>query len=139
MLIGQSKHTVDAKNRLIIPNKFRSDLGDRFIITRGLDGCLYAYPASEWHEREAALNALPEAQGRDIKRFFFAFAEEVAPDSQGRIIIPAHLREYADLQKDVVITGGVNKAEIWSADRWNNFEKNIDSAEIEKLMLELGF
>lgn len=139
MLIGQSRHTIDAKGRLIMPNKFRSDLGDRYIITRGLDNSVNAYPLDEWKELEAAIRALPRAQSKEINRFFFTNAEEVIPDSQGRIVIPQHLREYAGLTKDVVVAGAMSKVEIWDAGKWQNITNGEDSGSIEKIMLEIGF
>ena len=138
-MIGQSKHNIDSKGRIIIPNKFRDSLGETFILTQGLDNCISVYPMEEWEIKEKALEALPEAQGRKIKRFFFANAEEVSSDSQGRIIIPSRLREYAGLKKEVYITGAGNKAEIWSAENWNRLGEELTNSEIEEAMLELGF
>ncbi len=136
-MIGKSKHNIDAKGRIIIPNKFRDSLGETFILTQGLDNCISVYPLDEWKIREKALGELPEAQGRKIRRFFLSNAEEVTTDSQGRVIIPSHLREYAGLQKEVYITGAGNKAEIWSAE--NLIKQEPTNDEIEAAMLELGF
>ena len=138
-MIGQSKHNIDTKGRIIIPNKFRESLGDTFILTQGLDNCISVYPMQEWEIKEKALEALPEAQGRKIRRFFFSNAEEVTTDSQGRIIIPLRLREYAGLKKEVYITGAGNKAEIWSGENWNKLGEELTNSEIEQAMLELGF
>ena len=139
IMIGQSKHNIDAKGRIIIPNKFRESLGETFILTQGLDNCISVYPMQEWEIKEKALEALPEAQGRKIRRFFFSNAEEVTADSQGRIIIPLRLREYAGLKKEVYITGAGNKAEIWSGENWNKLGEELTNSEIEQAMLELGF
>ena len=120
MLIGQYEHSLDAKGRMNFPAKFREDLGDRFIITKGLDACAAVYSFAEWQLLADKIKRQPEAKAALLKRFFFAGAVEVEPDKQGRIVLPAHLREYAGLQKDVIISGVMDKAEIWDKDCWNS-------------------
>ena len=105
MFMGEFRHNIDDKGRLIIPAKFRESLGSSFVITRGLDRCLFAYPPSEWTQLEQKLKALPftKADARKFTRFFFSGASEVEFDKQGRIHIAPHLREYARLKKECVI------------------------------------
>ena len=123
VLMGEYNHVIDAKGRLIIPAKFRDQLGASFVITRGLDGCLFGYPQAEWQRLEAKLAALPltKRDARAFVRFLYSAATECELDRQGRVNIPAILRQHASLQKDCVIIGVSNRFEIWSADRWNDY------------------
>ena len=114
MLMGEFTHTIDSKGRLIIPAKFREQLGAHFIVTRGLDGCLFGYPLNEWAILEQKLKALPLTK-RDAR------ATDCEIDKQGRINIPITLRTHASLEKKCVIVGVSNRLEIWSAERWNKF------------------
>ncbi len=116
MLIGEFQHSLDPKGRLIVPSKFREELGMRFIITRGLDGCLNAYSLVEWDKIESTFENLENGGKalRDFERWFFGGAAECEIDKQGRVIIPQHLREYAKITKDVVVIGNRSKIEIWS-------------------------
>lgn len=139
MLIGQYSHSVDAKGRMIMPAKLREDLGDRFIITRGLDRCLFVYSLSEWKVLEEKIRNLPLSKARDLQRFFFANAAEAEPDVQGRILIPQNLREYAGLTKDTVVIGSLIRAEIWDKQRWEEVCGALTPEAIEEAMIELGF
>ena len=131
MFMGEFNHTIDNKGRIIIPSKFREDLGDVFVITVGLDGCLYAYPNEEWKTFLEELRKLPGTQEvRKLQRYFMACAAECEVDKQGRILIPAKLRENAGLDKDVVFVGVLNKIEIWSKERWDN---NNDYADVDSI------
>lgn len=123
MFMGEFQHTIDAKGRLIIPARFREGLGDKFVLTKGLDGCLFAYPPQEWTALENKMRSLPftRADARAFVRFFFAGACECEVDKQGRILIPGNLREYAALEKDVVVIGVSSRVEIWSAGRWREY------------------
>ena len=137
MFMGEYNHTVDAKGRLIVPSKFREQLGDEFVVTKGLDGCLFVYPNEEWHNIEEKFRNVPltTKDARKFSRFFFAGAATCEVDKQGRILIPPVLREFADLQKDVVSVGVLNRIEIWSKDRWldtNTYD------EIAEHMADLG-
>ena len=109
MFIGEYSHTIDAKGRLIVPSKFREQLGDEFVVTKGLDGCLFVYENSEWKSFEEKLHALPltNANARKFSRFFLAGACACEVDRQGRILIPSVLREFAHLEKDVVLVGSI--------------------------------
>lgn len=121
--MGEYSHTIDAKGRLIIPARFREGLGDKFIVTKGLDNCLFVYPLDEWSALEEKLKSLPftRADARAFVRFFFSGANECELDKQGRILIPANLREYAQLSKEVVVLGVSSRVEIWSKERWDKY------------------
>ena len=136
---GEYRHTLDAKGRVSVPSKLRDELGDRFTVTKGLDGCIAAYPAAEWDALEAKIRALPMSKARDLQRFFFSAAFDAELDSQGRILLPANLRAFAGLGKEVVVIGAANHAEIWDAARWDGYNEEIDDARIESAMEELGF
>jgi MraZ protein len=123
MFMGEYQHAIDPKGRLIVPVKFREDLGDTFVVTKGLDNCLFVYPMNEWKNLEAKLKALPftKADARAFVRFFFSGATECELDKQGRILLPVNLREYAQLERDVVVIGVSSRVEIWSKERWDNY------------------
>lgn len=133
-LKGEFNHTIDAKGRLIIPAKLREQLGVTFVITRGQDGCLDAYPNDEWDLFEEKLNSLPSMKKgvRDIQRFFRSGATDCEIDNQGRILIPQTLREFASLDKEVVIVGNGIKAEIWSKAKWDEVN-DVDALDFESL------
>ena len=118
--MGEYSHTIDAKGRLIIPAKFREELGDSFVVSRGFDGCLNAYDAASWMKIKEELSSLPQFKkdARDIIRFFLSGAVEAEIDKQGRILIPAKLRDHAGLKKDVILVGVGSKVEIWDSERW---------------------
>ena len=142
MLMGEYNHTIDAKGRLIVPAKFREVLGDEFVVTKGLDNCLFVYPNDEWQKFEEKLQTLPltNKNARQFARFFVAGATPCELDKQGRILLPATLREFAGLEKDVVLTGMLNRIEIWSKDKWNENNSLDDVAmdEIAEQMTDLG-
>lgn len=139
MFMGEYHHHVDTKGRLIVPAKFRDDLGEVFILTRGLDQCLFGYPLSEWKVIEEKLKGLPmtKKDARAFTRFFFSGATECELDKQGRINIATPLVNYAKLEKECVILGVSNRIEIWSKDIWNEyFSESADSfAEIAENMI----
>ncbi len=140
MFMGEYNHTIDAKGRLIMPSKFREALGDEFVVTKGLDGCLFVYPNKEWQAFEEKLRTLPltNKNARQFSRFFLAGAAACEVDKQGRILLPGVLREFAELEKDVVLVGVLSRIEIWSKDKW--LESNVydDMDEIAEHMEELG-
>ncbi len=123
MFTGEFQHTLDGKGRVIIPSKLRDGLGDRFVITRGLDQCLFVYPNSEWVRLEQKLKQLPftKSDSRAFTRLFFSGAMEVEADKQGRILIPNNLREYAGIEKEVMFIGVSNRVEVWSEDAWKGY------------------
>ncbi len=140
MFMGEYNHTIDAKGRLIIPSKFREILGDAFVVTKGLDGCLFVYDNEEWKRFEEKLRALPitNKEARQFVRFFLAGATEAEVDKQGRILIPNVLREFAGLTKDVVLVGVGSRIEIWSRERFEDTASFEDMDEIAEHMAELG-
>ena len=142
MFMGEYSHTIDTKGRLIIPSKFREELGETFVVTKGLDGCLFAFSDEEWKAFEIKLKSLPltNKNARQFARFFVAGATPCELDKQGRILLPATLREFAGLEKDVVLTGMLNRIEIWSKDKWNENNSLDDVAmdEIAEQMTDLG-
>ncbi len=128
MLIGEYQHSIDAKGRLIIPSRFREEMGMRFILTRGLDGCLNAYSLVEWNKIEKNFAEMENGgkSMRNFERWFFGGAVECEIDKQGRVIIPQHLREYAKLGKDAVVLGNRSKIEIWSRENLNETASDIE-------------
>ena len=140
MFMGEYNHTVDGKGRLIVPSKFRDQLGDEFVVTKGLDGCLFVYPPEEWKHIEEKFREVPltTKDARMFARFFFAGAASCEVDKQGRILIPQVLRSYAKLDKDVVSVGVLNRVEIWSKDSWQTANDFDDMDEIAEHMAELG-
>ena len=143
MFKGEYNHTIDAKGRLIVPAKFREILGDNFIVTKGLDGCLFVYPNDEWTRFEEKLKSLPltNKNARQFTRFFLAGAAACEVDKQGRILLPQVLREFASLEKDVVLVGVASRIEIWSRERWDESMNTYDGVmdEVAENMESLGF
>ena len=141
MFNGEFNHTVDTKGRLIVPVKFREELGDEFTITRGLDGCLLAFPQKAWEEFEAKLQTMPltKKDARTVIRFFVAGAQTVELDKQGRALLPQALREFAGLEKEVVLAGMLDRIEIWDKSKWYSTiaPDNID--EIAESLADRGF
>ena len=122
MLMGEYHHNIDEKGRLTIPSKVRYDLGETFIVTRGLDNCLFVYPKNEWENVIAKYRELPNTKdARNFMRFFLSGATECEFDKQGRINISLPLINYADLKKECVIIGVNDRLEVWSKDRWETF------------------
>ena len=136
---GEFQHNIDAKGRLFIPAKFREELGKMFIITKGLDGCLFVYSASAWEVLEDNINQLPLSKSRNLQRFFFSSAADCVPDAQGRVLIPQNLREYAALQKEVTIIGVSGRVEIWNTQAWEAHEQQLREGPIADAMEELDF
>ena len=141
MFMGEYNHTIDPKGRVIVPAKFRDTLGDQFVITKGLDGCLFVYDAQEWNAFEEKLKTLPitNKEARAFVRFFLAGAADVETDKQGRVLIPGVLRDHAKLIKDVVLVGVGSRVEIWSKECWDNTAQYDDVDEIAEHMQNLGF
>ena len=128
--MGEYQHSVDTKGRLIIPSKFRDYLLDGFVITRGLDNCLFGYTMDEWRKLEQKLTSLPmtKKDTRAFARFFFSGASEVEIDKQGRINIPAHLLQYANLSKECVIIGVSSRIEIWAKEAWTQYFEESEAS-----------
>lgn len=142
MFIGEYEHSVDVKGRIIMPSKLRENIGEKFIITKGLDKCLFAYSKSEWTNFEEKLKTLPltNKNARDFVRFFLSGAVECEIDKQGRFLVPANLRTYASIEKEIVIIGVGTRLEIWNKSSWANYssEENISADEIAENMTMLG-
>ena len=140
MLIGEYEHSLDAKGRLIMPAKLREDMGEKFILTTGLDGCLFGFSMSEWEKFEDKLKALPitNKNARNFVRFFLSGATECELDKQGRFLIPANLRISAKLEKDAMIIGVGTRLEIWDKATWQKCDENISADEIAENMTMLG-
>ena len=142
MFIGEYRHSLDVKGRIIVPAKFRDGLGDKFVLTKGLDGCVFAYSKEEWANFEEKIKTLPltNKDARAFVRFFFAGAVECEIDKQGRTLIPPMLREYAGLNKDLVIIGVSNRVEIWSQEKWDNYSEaeDLEADELAEKMAMLG-
>lgn len=142
MLLGEYKHNLDNKGRAAMPAKFRKKLNAGAIITRGLDHCLFVFGLPEWENLAQKLTALPLAQAnsRAFVRLMLAGATDVQFDVQGRFLIPDNLRQYADLKKEIVITGLHNRLEIWDSENWKQYKAKTESAsdEIAEKLGELG-
>jgi len=140
--MGEYAHSLDSKGRLILPAKFREELGEFFIATKGLDNCLFIYGREEWAALETKLKQLPLAkpEARAFVRFFFSGAAELECDKQGRFLLPPNLREYAELERDVVVIGVSNRIEIWNRDVWNTYSENVSPTvtEIASTLIDLG-
>lgn len=123
MFMGEYHHSIDDKGRLIIPAKFRTELGDKFIITRGIENCLFVYPEERWEQIVHKLESLPftKKDARNFTRFFLSGATVAEFDKQGRVNITSPLINYASIEKECIIIGTGDRLEIWSEDAWNNF------------------
>lgn len=141
MFIGEYQHSIDAKGRIIIPSKFRDELGLKFILTKGLDNCLFIFSREEWKKFEDKLVNLPVASkdARAFVRYFFSSAVECEIDKQGRLTIPQNLKDHAKIEKDLVTIGVMSRIEIWSRQEWQNYgDDNLSYDEIAEKMAELG-
>lgn len=142
MFMGEFNHTIDAKGRTFVPAKMRDDLGESFVVTQGLDGCLVGYPQEEWKVFEEKITSLPLSNkaARTTTRFFLSGASTCEVDKQGRILLPAKLRAYAGLEKDIVFIGTGNKIEIWDKAKWDAACEECDNMEeVIENMESLGF
>ena len=142
MFRGEHTHNIDAKGRIFFPVKFREELGDRFYITKGLDGCLFVFPSKEWEELEAKLSAIPitNQNGRKIARMLQGGAFEAEVDSQGRVLIPQGLREHGDIKKEIVTMGVGRRIEIWGKERLQIYQGSPDdtNSEAAEALAEFG-
>ena len=139
MFTGEFFHSLDEKGRVNFPAKLREELGEQFVITKGLDGCLSAYSMEKWEHISKIVDGLPQAKARNLKRFMFSSATVVNPDKQGRVLVPQTLRGYANIAKDVAVIGASDHVEIWDREAWISLNAEIDSDEIAAAMDELGF
>ncbi|MDO7905414.1 division/cell wall cluster transcriptional repressor MraZ [Paenibacillus sp. JX-17] len=143
MFMGEFQHSIDDKGRITIPAKFRDDLGASFVITRGLDQCLFVYPMEEWKVMEQKLKALPlmKSDARAFTRFFFSGATECELDKQGRVNLPVNLRDYAKMDKDCVVLGVSSRVEIWSKGIWEQYFNQSEEAfnDIAEKLVDFNF
>lgn len=139
MFLGEFEHSIDSKGRLTIPAKFKEQLAGGIVITRGLDGCLWAYSREEWQKVSEKIISLPMAktEARRFTRFMFSSASESIPDRNGRVIIPQKLLQHANIDRDVVVAGVMNKIEIWNPERWQE-EQNTVTEDPESLAAQLA-
>lgn len=139
MFIGEYKHTIDPKKRVALPSKFRSELGNRVVITRGLDTCLFVYPVKVWEGLASKLGSLPvgESGTRSFLRVMLAGATDVELDSQGRVLIPDYLKTDGGLKKNVTIVGLIDRLEIWDSTNWQKY-KTLAEKNTSKIAEELG-
>lgn len=128
MFLGEFEHTIDGKGRLTIPAKFRDELASGVVITRGLDGCLWAYNRSEWEKLADKISNLPTTNpnARNFARFMFSSAFDSIPDRQGRILIPQNLRDYANIDSETIVIGVMNRVEIWNPDQWRSVITGVE-------------
>jgi MraZ protein len=141
--MGEFHHTIDAKGRIIVPSKFRQGMGESFVITRGMDGCLFGYPKDQWTKLEAQLDKLPltKKDARAFTRFFYSAATEVEFDKQGRINLSAPLIKFSKLEKNCVIVGVSDRIEIWDEENWNKFNEEAEEnfEDISEKMTDFDF
>ena len=142
MFIGEYKHNLDAKGRLAIPAKFRFQLKNGAVVTRGLDNCLFLYPKKAWEDIAKKLANLPisQSKARAFSRLMLAGAMEVDVDNQGRITLPEYLRKFSYLKKKAIVAGLYDRMEIWDEDKWNEYKSGAEkeSGEIAEALGELG-
>ena len=141
MLMGEYNHIIDAKGRLIIPAKFREELGDSFVVTRGLGSCLSIYPEAAWERMIAKVQELPmtDKRGRDFKRYIVSGASDCELDKMGRILLPQPLRNFAGLTKEVVLVGQIDFIEIWDKDKWSTVQAELEKpGELDNVWEGLG-
>ncbi len=137
MLIGTYQHTLDPKGRVIIPAKFREELGSPFYATRGNDNTIALLSKEAWEALGRRINEQPSSKTVKLRRFLFSNAAELEPDKQGRVLLPQNLREYAAIDKDLVINGAGSKVEIWDSNNWDAYNSNQSAEEVYKIMEEL--
>lgn len=139
MLKGTYNQSMDVKGRMTFPTKLREIIGERFVVTKGLDGCLFVYSLEDFEERAKRISTLPMAQGRNLQRSFMANAVEVEADKQGRILIPQTLRDMACLEKDIVVAGVSDRCEIWDKQKWDELNNSVDDEMMINAMEGLDF
>lgn len=142
MFLGEYQHSLDSKGRITIPAKFREQLGEKFVVTKGLENCIFLYPLHEWQTIEEKLQSLPftRADVRSFARFFFSGASEMEIDKQGRTVLPGSLREYAAIDKDVIVIGVGSRAEIWAVEKWEKYIAGAEASyeDIAASLVDLG-
>ena len=140
MFTGAFIHRIDEKGRLMIPPRFRPLLGERFTVTRGMEGCLWIFPEDEWFKVVQKLEpkSLVDRSALALQRFFLGAAEEVTFDPQGRLAIPPVLRSYAGIEHEVMMMGACSRIEVWSKERWDQFDATLTGDRLERMGLDVG-
>ena len=138
-MTNEFSHTIDAKGRLFIPAQLRKELGEVMYICKGLGGCVFVYSEENWRKFEDRINDLPISQTIEIQRAIFTTACRCEPDAQGRILLSQKLREYGELEKNVMVNGVGNHAEIWNKEKWEAAEAKRNAISMESYMDQLGF
>ncbi len=140
MLVGEFQHNIDTKGRIIMPAKFREELGESFVITKGLDNCLFVFSKEEWEKLDQKLSEQSLSKGRKIQRFFYGGMTECELDKQGRVLVPQTLRDYSGLANAAVVVGLAKRVEIWSKEEWEKQNREFveDSDDVALQMEELG-
>ncbi len=139
MLLGEYNYSLDAKGRVFVPAKLRDDLGEVFVLAKSMDKCISIYSQEMWQRYVDKLNSIPEMRARYIRRFVYSSAVEASCDSQGRVVLPQALREHAGLEKELVVIGDGDHAEIWSADNWNAYMGDVSAEGMIETLMEFGF
>lgn len=139
MLTGTYNQSMDVKGRMTFPAKLREIIGERFIVTKGLDGCLFVYSLEDFEVLANNIKSLPMAKSRNLQRSFMANASEVEADKQGRILVPSALREIAALEKEIVVLGVSNRCEIWDKQKWDELNNSVDDDALMEAMEGLDF
>ncbi len=139
MLLGQFDYNVDAKGRVFVPSKFKDALGETFVLAKSMDPCIAIYSMETWEKYVDKLSALPEMRVRGIRRFVFSTATEASADSQGRVVLPQPLREYARLEKEITIIGAGDHAEIWNAEKYREYIDAQSGENMIDVLMEFGF
>ena len=139
MLYGRFQHNIDAKGRIFVPAKLREKLGDGFIAAAVMDHCISLYSLEEWDKLQEGLAAMPMTKARKLQRYLSANAADVQVDSQGRILLPRHLLDYASLEKEALVIGAGNRAEIWNPAAYEEDSGSMTPEEVEAEFMELGF
>lgn len=139
MLLGEYSHSLDSKNRLMMPSKLRELLGEDLVVCKNVDKCLSLYPREHWDAFYQKVISLPRIESRGVQRFLLPSAFHTTPDNQGRILLPPKLCQYADLTKDVTIIGVGDHLELWDTDKWNDLVAEQDGDEVAQKLIDLGF
>lgn len=139
MLMGRYEYSIDAKSRVNFPPKFRAEMGDTLYVTKWFDGCLVVYGERRWRSLDEKFARLPVTKSRDLRRIIYGNATEIQPDKQGRILLPRYLKDHAKIQKDVVVIGARDYAEIWDRQAYEEYEKANDFSSIEGKLDDMEF
>lgn len=138
MILGEFKHTLDAKNRTFLPAKLREALGENIVIARGIDKCITVYPMESWKKFEESIESLPPIKARQVRRWIYGFAQDTVVDTQGRVVIPPSFKAYAELEKNIVSLGVGDHIEIWSETEYEAMVGDMNAKDIEETLIEMG-